>query len=140
MSLSRQARHLSLSRTFSKLQKQVTCAVCYELLNNPKVFPCLHSYCYECIVKLSECEGGLICPECRAPVEVRSLSSVLLSDLLLQLQRFWQLMQEHWSKHKIEEISWQSSILHVLDTLVFRQRYQIQVVHADTNQAAYCIL
>ena len=46
--------------------------MCHELLNNPKVFPCLHSYCYECIVKLSHHECGLVCPECHVPVEVRS--------------------------------------------------------------------
>jgi hypothetical protein len=71
MSLSRQTTNLSLSE---KLEELVTCAVCHELLNNPKVFPCLHSYCYECIVKLSKRECGLECPECRAPVEVRSFS------------------------------------------------------------------
>ena len=71
MSLSRQAKK-HLSKTFVKLEELVTCAVCHELLNNPKVFPCLHSYCYECIVKLSKRKCGLECPECRAPVEVRS--------------------------------------------------------------------
>ena len=71
MPLSRQTTNLSLSE---KLEELVTCAVCHELLNNPKVFPCLHSYCYECIVKLSKRECGLKCPECCAPVEVRSFS------------------------------------------------------------------
>jgi hypothetical protein len=71
MSLSKPARK-PRSKTIEKLEELVTCAVCHELLNNPKVFPCLHSYCYECIVKLSERQCDLVCPECRAPVEVRS--------------------------------------------------------------------
>ena len=73
MSLSKPARK-HRSKTIVKLEELVKCAVCHELLNNPKVFPCLHSYCYECIVKLSQRECGLECPECRAPVEVRSFS------------------------------------------------------------------
>ena len=62
---------LSIPDTFAKLKELVTCALCFELLQNPKVFPCLHSYCYECIVKLSKRECGLECPECRSAVEVR---------------------------------------------------------------------
>ncbi|XP_028399229.1 tripartite motif-containing protein 45-like isoform X3 [Dendronephthya gigantea] len=53
----------------TNFEELVTCAVCYELLDNPKVFPCLHSYCYKCIVKLSKRESGLECPECLAPVK-----------------------------------------------------------------------
>ena len=71
MSLSR-ARKLSRSDTYTRLKEIVTCAVCCELLKNPKVFPCLHSYCYDCIVELSKSECGLKCPECREQVEVRS--------------------------------------------------------------------
>ena len=61
---------LSIPDTFAKLKGLVTCAVCFELLQNPKVFPCLHSYCYECIVQLSKRECGLKCPECRSAVDI----------------------------------------------------------------------
>jgi hypothetical protein len=71
MSLPKQAKK-HLSKTIVKLEELVTCAVCHELLNNPKVFPCLHSYCYECIVKLSQHECRLVCPEYHVPMEVRS--------------------------------------------------------------------
>ncbi|XP_028399228.1 tripartite motif-containing protein 45-like isoform X2 [Dendronephthya gigantea] len=56
--------------TLSKLEELVTCAVCYKLLDNPKVFPCLHSYCYNCIVRLAKRKPGLVCPECCVPVEI----------------------------------------------------------------------
>ena len=71
MSLSRHSGKLRRYDTFTRLEELVTCALCLELLKNPKVFPCLHSYCYECVVKLAKRECGLECPECRAPVEVR---------------------------------------------------------------------
>ena len=79
MSLSRQAKKLHLSTTFEKLEELVTCGLCDELLNNPKVFPCLHSYCYECIVKLSQRECRLVCPKCHVPVEVRSFFIINVS-------------------------------------------------------------
>lgn len=72
MSFRRHSRKLHQSQTFTRLEELVTCAVCHEFLKNPKVLPCLHSYCHDCIVELSKRECGLECPECRSPVEVRT--------------------------------------------------------------------
>ena len=47
-----------------KVTNLLTCAVCYEMYKKPKYLPCHHSYCAECIVKLSK-ESKIICPECR---------------------------------------------------------------------------
>ena len=66
----------SLHRDIFNELEFVTCLMCREKLKDPKVFPCLHSCCYECIVnKLAEnsqdAKTGLICPKCQATVEVR---------------------------------------------------------------------
>ena len=72
MSLSSQTSPTSLRE---RLEMLVICPICLEQFKDPKVFPCLHSYCYKCIVKLAEhsqdTQTSLICPECRATVEVR---------------------------------------------------------------------
>ena len=47
-----------------KVTNLLTCAVCYEMYKKPKYLPCHHSYCAECIAKLSK-ESKIICPECR---------------------------------------------------------------------------
>ena len=47
-----------------KVTNLLTCAVCYEMYKKPKYLSCLHSYCEECIAKLSK-ESKVICPECR---------------------------------------------------------------------------
>ena len=60
MSLSKPARK-HRSKTIVKLEELVKCAVCHELLNNPKVFPCLHSYCYECKQKVF---CSFVCKRC----------------------------------------------------------------------------
>ena len=72
MSLSSRKSSTSLRE---RLEMLVICPICLEQFKDPKVFPCLHSYCYKCIVKLAEnsqsTQTSLICPECRATVEVR---------------------------------------------------------------------
>ena len=49
------------------LEKEITCAVCHDHYQQPKVLPCLHFYCKECIIKLAlraGVEQPFPCPEC----------------------------------------------------------------------------
>ena len=47
----------------------VTCPICYQLYKDPKVLPCQHSYCRECLGKLEK-NKQVTCPECRKVAEV----------------------------------------------------------------------
>ena len=50
------------------LEKEVTCAVCQEHYTDPKILPCLHYYCKQCILRLTLRTGKnkpFSCPECR---------------------------------------------------------------------------
>ena len=50
------------------LEKEVTCAVCQEHYTDPKILPCLHYYCKQCIHRLALRTGKnkpFSCPECR---------------------------------------------------------------------------
>ena len=59
-----------------KLEEQLTCPVCLDLYTNPKILPCHHSLCQECLEGLpQEREAGgdtyyLSCPTCRQRTEV----------------------------------------------------------------------
>ena len=59
-----------------ELEEQLKCPVCLELYTNPKILPCHHSFCQECLEKLSkkkEDSGDtyyLSCPTCRQRTEV----------------------------------------------------------------------
>ena len=49
------------------LEKEVTCAVCQEHYTDPKILPCLHYYCKQCILRLALRTGKnkpFSCPEC----------------------------------------------------------------------------
>ena len=58
----------------SKFEEHLACSVCLEQLKDPKVLPCLHSFCHDCIVKLARNgkSKSMACPECRKVVQVRS--------------------------------------------------------------------
>ena len=59
-----------------KLEEQLTCPVCLDLYTNPKILPCHHSLCQECLEGLPqeiEAMGDtyyLPCPTCRQRTEV----------------------------------------------------------------------
>ena len=55
-----------LPKTLEEMEKEITCAVCHEHYREPKILPCLHYYCIECLQRLAERVGQpLPCPECR---------------------------------------------------------------------------
>ena len=59
-----------------KLEEQLTCPVCLDLYTNPKILPCHHSLCQECLEGLPQEREAredtyyLSCPTCRKRTEV----------------------------------------------------------------------
>ncbi|XP_070555378.1 tripartite motif-containing protein 2-like [Ptychodera flava] len=41
------------------------CTICLEQFKSPKILPCLHTFCQECLATLVKKTGSLNCPECR---------------------------------------------------------------------------
>ena len=55
-------------KSLKDLKKEITCAICQEYYTEPKVLPCLHYYCKQCILQLALMTGAskpFSCPECR---------------------------------------------------------------------------
>ena len=50
-----------------ELEQEVTCPVCHDHFQEPKILPCLHYYCKQCIQNLAWRAGNqpFPCPECR---------------------------------------------------------------------------
>ncbi|EDO30002.1 predicted protein [Nematostella vectensis] len=56
-----------------RLEDEVTCSICIEHFNDPRVLPCFHSFCRHCLEELalhSEGRGKLVCPLCKAEFKV----------------------------------------------------------------------
>lgn len=50
-------------------ESNLSCAICLELYDDPRVLPCGHSYCLKCLLKLSKKRsnrGVMTCPLCQA--------------------------------------------------------------------------
>lgn len=59
-----------------EVNKYLSCAICFEHFKEPKVLPCLHTYCKECLVKLVKKQGSdhvIFCPACREDTKVSKL-------------------------------------------------------------------
>ena len=66
-------------QNISVIKERFVCAICFNIYQSPKTFPCFHSFCAECICKLSKktylAKVGYECPSCRqfaAEGEVKS--------------------------------------------------------------------
>ena len=58
----------SVQKGVEELEKEVTCPVCHDHFQEPKILPCLHYYCKACVQKLAWRAGAnqpFPCPECR---------------------------------------------------------------------------
>ena len=63
-------------------QSNHKCSVCLELFTEPKILPCCHTFCLECLKKTAsrgKTEGQITCPKCRQshPIPAGGLSEIL---------------------------------------------------------------
>ena len=58
-------------RKLAELDREITCAICQEHYTEPKLLPCSHYFCKDCILKLALRAGAgksFSCPECSEEV------------------------------------------------------------------------
>ena len=57
-----------VEKGLEELEEEITCPVCQEHFRDPKILPCLHYYCNECVRQLAlraRANRPFACPECR---------------------------------------------------------------------------
>ena len=78
------------------VDKELTCAICLCRYDHPKVLPCLHSYCKECLEKLAKKtrppKQELVCPQCKEvhqipPQGIDAFKTYFTVNNLLELLR-----------------------------------------------------
>ena len=58
----------AVGKGVKELEEEITCAICHEHYTEPKVLPCCHYYCKQCLHQLTLRKGAhkpFSCPECR---------------------------------------------------------------------------
>ena len=102
-----------MAANWERVKEELTCAICQDLLNNPKILPCLHSFCTGCLkewsgrlTNLDPSKRHLECPLCRAKVllstsrAVEELPSHFSAIRLVEIVR----LQEQVSSKKVTPI------------------------------------
>ena len=73
---------MDIKTLLDNLHEEVSCSVCMTTFTDPKILPCLHSFCLHClngILRTSGRHDMIACPECRKEVQVPSSGN--LKDL-----------------------------------------------------------
>ena len=102
-----------MAANWERVKEELTCAICQDLLNNPKILPCLHSFCTSCLkewsgrlANLDPSRRHLECPLCRAKVllstshAVEELPSHFSAICLVEIVR----LQDQASSKKVTPI------------------------------------
>lgn len=70
-----------------KIKQRLSCALCFDLYESPRIFPCFHSFCKSCVEKLDkktkDNSVGYECPFCRRFIKDDDIQdNFFLSDLV----------------------------------------------------------
>ena len=90
-----------LSEVQESLKQELTCSICLDLMQEPKILPCNHVCCKQCLQKhASRCQATsttLQCPECRKdipnnnidnlPTDFRTVRLKGVYDRMLQINK-----------------------------------------------------
>ena len=67
---------------WEKVRKEVTCSVCLKIFEEPKILPCLHTFCVKCLQTLWQQADAvginriIHCPQCREKVQLSSVQEL----------------------------------------------------------------
>lgn len=72
------------------VKKVLLCGICFETYQDPKCFPCQHTFCDSCLRSLYQLKSGaswytrLHCPVCRSSVVGRSYEDLVKSNFIMR--------------------------------------------------------
>ncbi|PNI78022.1 TRIM59 isoform 1, partial [Pan troglodytes] len=67
---------VQLSLEMHNFEEELTCPICYSIFEDPRVLPCSHTFCRNCLENILQASGNfyiwrplripLKCPNCRS--------------------------------------------------------------------------
>ncbi|KAI8500991.1 hypothetical protein Bbelb_210860 [Branchiostoma belcheri] len=67
----------------TQIREELSCSICLELFTRPKVLPCQHTFCQDCLQDHAGRRGTFQCPICRRQVRLPLLRVAGLPDNLM---------------------------------------------------------
>ncbi|CAD6448069.1 e42ec272-cb4d-4d27-a3f5-e91593fcb98f [Sclerotinia trifoliorum] len=95
---------LGFKEDLMSMRKYLTCSICVQLLYEPWILQCGHTYCYNCLCQwFIPNRRKKTCPECRAPVKQIPAPAFLVKNLVEIFINRGQLMpyDETVEQHKL---------------------------------------
>ncbi|XP_031565526.1 E3 ubiquitin-protein ligase TRIM71-like isoform X2 [Actinia tenebrosa] len=73
-----------------EISKHLNCSICDRLIRSPKLLPCLHSFCQQCLEDLANANEGFLCPQCKTEIripkeEIENLPNNFFLDNMLDI-------------------------------------------------------
>ena len=92
--LERMAEKNAAQEALEKVESRLECGICFETYTDPKVLPCFHVFCTECLkksVEKSQDKKNLSCPNCHRSVAlptngIKGLQSAFHIDHLFEIR------------------------------------------------------
>ncbi|XP_002735174.1 E3 ubiquitin-protein ligase TRIM71-like [Saccoglossus kowalevskii] len=98
------AAKLSVDRINEDL---LTCPVCFERYKQPKLLPCQHSFCEQCLVEWTDKHGRLECPNCRqchnTVSNIQQLPPSMVINAVISIVEEQERKQSHGTCHGCQE-------------------------------------
>lgn len=64
-----------------EISKHLNCSICDRLIRSPKLLPCLHSFCQQCLEDLAQTnEAVFLCPQCKTEMLISKEEIETLPD------------------------------------------------------------
>ncbi|XP_066301114.1 tripartite motif-containing protein 3-like [Branchiostoma lanceolatum] len=83
-----------------QIHEELSCSICLELFTRPKVLPCQHTFCQDCLKDHVEVRTPLECPNCRQPFSLPSGGVTVLPDNYLVASLCERIIKQSFSDDK----------------------------------------